>query len=153
MIWWFLAVLAIPGFFIWILAHEGAHALTHLAQKRKVLKFIPWPHRSKISGNLLFGEVVTDGQPNTFSSLAPYVLDVITFISCFIGILFVTNPYAWTALLLGLFCPAVNTMVAIQARIRLIESADLKRVEWKYALTFYYLLLGYIAAITWIITS
>lgn len=153
MIWWLLLALALPTLFIWTVAHEGSHALTHLIKGNKVTSFIPWPHKSKFHGKFLFGEVIVEGKFSKASKLAPYVLDFITFVACLVGILLVENQYAWNILLLGLAAPTVNTLVGVQGRYRSNIHADLSRVDWKYAMPFYYLLLAYVAVIAWVITK
>ena len=147
MIWWVPIAAALPAFFLWDVVHEGSHALAALVCGRKVTSFKPWPHRTK--DGFLFGRVTYDRSGNTFTKIAPYIIDMIAMAVFVLSFVFVGNQWARSALLVLLACPAVNTAIGVQARYRWNEGADLSRVHWGWALPFYYGLLAYLVILGW----
>jgi hypothetical protein len=147
MIWWILLSFSLPAFALWIFLHEGAHAVTALLCGRKIVEFKPWPH--KANERFYFGRVRYDREGNTFISLAPYLVDLVVLLTTAVVLLWIESAIARTVLMLILFCPFINTLVAVQARFRGNKRADLSRAHWGWALPFFYLLLLYAGYIAW----
>lgn len=142
MIWWIIALCAVPMFFTWTVLHEATHALVTVLSGAKVLRFQPWPHRDG-DGKFRFGSTTMDRRPSSLNSVAPYLLDVLAVAGLVTAILVVDMAWA-RSLLYGISLgPVVNTVVAVQARVRANSDADLSRVHWGWALVFYYLALVY----------
>lgn len=147
MIWWLPLAFAVPCFFIWTTVHEGAHALSAMAEGRNIKSFKPWPH--KAGDNWYFGRVLYDKPSEwTFTSLAPYWFDLVAFVGLAVGLWFVgAEGYAGTAMITVIACPLVNTATAVYGRFRSVRRPDLAKVSWGWASPFFFLLLLYCGAV------
>lgn len=147
MLWWLPLASVVPAFFLWILVHESSHALSAVVTGAKIESFKPWPH--KFDGKFRFGGVGYSKPSTTFTSLFPYVVDVVAFIGFFAAFFFVPTGWPKSLFVTLLACPTVNTVVAVQARFRGNESSDLGKVHWGWAIPFYYVVLAYLLVWGW----
>jgi len=148
MIWWIPLALIVPLFFFWIVVHEGAHALSALAEGLKIKSFKPWPH--KISeDNWCVGYVIYDKPSRwAFTCFAPYCVDFLFFVGVFVAILFVgIDGWIGTILVTVLVCPLINTATAVYGRFTAIRKPDLSKIPWWCAAPFFFFLLLYCGAV------
>lgn len=142
---WIPIAMVIPLFFVWSVVHEGSHAVAGIISGRKVKEFKPWPHMQ--SGHFVFCGLRLDRRGNTFSDVAPYLVDALAMVGLTVGGVF-ADGLCGVVLVTAMGAPSVNTIVGVQARLRGNERADLSRVHWGWALPFYYLAMGYVVAIS-----
>jgi hypothetical protein len=150
MIWWLIAVLAVPLFFLWVLLHEGSHALSALMCGYKVLGFRPWPNKGP-DGQFRFGSTFINAPPNTFVNLAPYLVDTLAAAALIPSIFVVSNVWIKTVLTTLLVGPVANTVAGVQSRYRSRTDSDLSKVHWGWALIFFYLAMAYVSVLSWIV--
>jgi len=142
MIWWIPLALVLPLFFLWVIVHEGSHALVALASGRKITSVKLWPHVEPDLG-FVFGSVRFTGKSNTFILVTPYFVDVLGAAALLISFALVDGDLVRSLLATAACAPIVNTTVAVQARYRGNDRSDLARVHWGWAIPFLYLLLAY----------
>lgn len=145
MTWWII-LLAIPvAFMSWIFAHEGAHAIIALIQKNKVTGFYPYPH--KHNGKLYFGRMSTAKASSTALLVAPFVVDVVAFVSL-AALLFVPAlpDWAWSLLVVAAACSVVDSFVAVLGFVR-GNVGDLKRAGDKWAVAAYIFVVASVAVV------
>ena len=86
---WFLAA---PLYLaIGTIRHEGAHAVVGVLEGAKLEEFVFLP--SVIDGVFRFGYVTLSGRTTWLMSAAPYLLDVIIALLCFVLLVFVSMPH------------------------------------------------------------
>lgn len=111
--WWLLAA---PLYLtIGTLRHEGAHALTALAEGAQVTRFVFWP--SLRQHRLYWGYVSFHGPTTWLTFAAPYLADLLTYAVCFV-LCWRLKPHPrwlWLNLLIvGLVSPLVNSLYNYQ---------------------------------------
>jgi len=145
MIWWIPVALVIPLFFLWVVVHEGSHALAAMACGRKITSVKLWPHVEPDWG-FVFGSVRFEGQNNTFIMVAPYFIDILGVAGFLVALALVDGDVASSVFATVAAAPIVNTFMAVQARYRGNEKSDLAKVHWGWAVPFLYLLISYVVA-------
>lgn len=139
---WIPLVAVVPGFFLWAVVHEGAHAVAALAAGRKILAFRPYPH--KLDGQFYFASVTYDGPAGDFSHVAPYVVDVVAFAGAAVAFWLLEHPAALWGAATAAGLPLVNSTVSVWGRYRCErKTVDLARVSWGKSATFFWLVLAY----------
>jgi uncharacterized membrane protein len=132
---------------VWVVVHEGAHALVVIGHGGKVKAFRPWPHRR--NGEWVFGWIsyYFDGPEDHYRVwVAAYRVDAIEFSGLYTVAWMLGGPVSVGGMVatVALFAPAVNTAVGVLGRYRKVNPlVDLARVQWKDATVFLFLLLAY----------
>lgn len=140
---WIPLAAIVPGFFLWAIVHEAAHAAAGRLTGREVLRFRPYPHKLE-GGRFVFASVSFNGDPGTFSHVAPYVVDAVAFAGAAVGFWLVGHPAALWGLATAAGLPLVNSTVGVWGRYRAAtETVDLLRVSWGRAAAFFWLLVVY----------
>lgn len=141
-----LIVVLIP---IWLILHEGLHALVAKCYGYKVVSLKLWPHRH--GADFHFGCLEFIGDNRVLISIAPYLFDVIVF-SALSVIIFFVGPLVKVLIVTIMCAPMIDTMLVVQARYRR-NQGDLSQWHWGWALPFFYLLFLYIAFLTFQVSS
>ncbi len=115
---------------LWILAypiyqiigtfrHEGSHALAALIEGVGVEKFVFWPTFQSGSG-IWWGYVTYSDTTSWFTSFAPYLVDLLTFLLFFwicMRVPFFNRSVWLNVVILGLISPLVNTFYNYLGRV------------------------------------
>lgn len=125
--WWIFLLIAIPYLFLWILVHEGSHALTTLFKGGKVLSFKPWPHRE--NGKFYWGRVTYQYWGDNGDSIlaTPYIVDTLAGLLFFLlAFIIPGGKWLFAFLLLG---PIIDLGNAIRLFVQGREEADLSQID------------------------
>lgn len=141
---WLLFI--IPAWFLWNLAHEGAHVAAAKIEGYEITGFYPYPHRHE--DRWFFARMSYRGEPTTKIHLAPYLVDLIAFAATY-PILWIVPPAPEGVItVVVLSRPVVNTAVGVLGRYRMVQpEADLARVSWGWATVVLALWGAYLAAL------
>lgn len=143
-LWLFLIL---PAWFLWTVAHEGAHVLAAKVEGYKILSFKPWPHKTEGDG-WVWGRMTYQGAATTKIHLAPYWVDLAAFVAVYpILWLVPPAPEGVITLLVALSRPIVNTFVGVLGRYRGVSETDLARVHWGWATVFLAAIVVYAAGV------